>query len=40
MFRELQSDLADLVAAGDLTDLQANEWANAKAEQWFGGDNV
>ena len=36
--RELQSDLADMVEAGDLTDDQANAWANDKAEQWFGGD--
>jgi len=36
--RELQSDLADLVASGDMTEEQANEWANDKADQWFGGD--
>jgi hypothetical protein len=34
MMRELQSDLADLVASGDMTAEQANEWANAKADQW------
>jgi hypothetical protein len=34
MLRELASDLADLVASGDLTDLQANEWYNDKADQW------
>ena len=34
MLRELASDLADLVEAGDLTSEQANEWYNAKADQW------
>jgi hypothetical protein len=34
MMRELQSNLADLVASGDMTAEQANEWANAKADQW------
>lgn len=37
MMRELQSDLADLVESGDMTAEEANEWANAKAEQWKGG---
>jgi hypothetical protein len=37
MYRELQSDLAAMVEAGDLTAGQANEWANDKADQWFGG---
>jgi hypothetical protein len=37
MMTELQSDLADLVASGDLTPEQANEWANAKADQWAQG---
>jgi polyhydroxyalkanoate synthesis regulator phasin len=37
MMRELQSDLADLVASGDLTPEQANEWANMKADQWAQG---
>jgi len=37
MMRELQSHLADLVASGDLTEGQANEWANAKADQWANG---
>jgi len=32
--RELASDLANLVESGDLTDQQANEWYNAKADQW------
>jgi hypothetical protein len=36
MIRELQSDLADLVASGDLTPEQANQWANDKADQWQG----
>jgi len=34
MLRELASDLADLVRTGDMTDQQANEWYNAKADQW------
>jgi len=34
MLRELASGLADLVEAGDLTAEQANEWYNAKADQW------
>jgi hypothetical protein len=37
MLRELQSDMADLVASGDLSPEQANEWVNAKADQWAGG---
>ncbi len=37
MLRELQSDMADLVASGDLTAEQANEWVNAKADQWARG---
>lgn len=36
MLRELASDLADLVASGDMTDEQANEWLAAKADQWSG----
>ena len=38
LLRELQSDLADMVEAGEMSALQANEWANRKADQWFGGD--
>ncbi len=34
MLRELQSDLADLVASGDLTPEQANEWVNSTADRW------
>lgn len=34
MILELASDLADLVTSGDLTDMQANEWASTKADQW------
>lgn len=34
MLRELASDLADLVSSGDMTDIQANEWMNDKADQW------
>jgi hypothetical protein len=37
MMKELQSNLAALVESGDLTEEQANDWANAKAEQWKGG---
>lgn len=37
MLRELASDLADLVASGDLTEEQANEWSAAKADQWIEG---
>ena len=37
MLRELQSDVADLVASGDLTEAEANEWVNRKADQWAGG---
>lgn len=36
MLRELASDLADLVANGDMTDMEANEWHAAKADQWAG----
>ncbi len=34
MLRELASNLADLVASGDMTEAQANEWYNDKADQW------
>lgn len=34
MLRELSSDLADMVRTGDMTAEQANEWYNAKADQW------
>ena len=37
MMRELQSDLADLVESGDMTETEANEWATAKADQWANG---
>lgn len=37
MMKELQSNLADMVEAGDLTAEEANEWANSKAEQWKDG---
>ena len=37
MLRELHSDLADMVEAGDLTEEQANEWAAMKADQWLAG---
>lgn len=34
MLRELASDLADMVASGDMTDIEANEWYNTKADRW------
>jgi polyhydroxyalkanoate synthesis regulator phasin len=34
MLRELQSDMADLVAAGEMTAEQANEWVNSAADRW------
>lgn len=37
LLRELQSDMADLVASGDLTEAEANEWVNRKADHWAGG---
>lgn len=37
MLRELQSDLADLVASGDMTDEEANVWFNRKADAWMAG---
>lgn len=37
MLRELAWDLRCLVETGDMTDLEANEWYNAKADQWARG---
>ena len=37
MIRELQSNMADLVEAGEMTAEQANEWVNHKADQWSKG---
>jgi hypothetical protein len=37
MIRELQSDMADLVASGDMKADEANEWVNHKADQWMVG---
>ena len=37
MLRELMSDLANMVEAGEITDMQANEWYNMKADQWSNG---
>jgi polyhydroxyalkanoate synthesis regulator phasin len=34
MLRELASDLSDLVASGDMTAEQANDWLASKADQW------
>lgn len=39
LLRELARELTDLVVAGELTEEQANEWLNEKADQWFGGDD-
>lgn len=38
LLRELASDLARMVEAGDLTETAANEWMAAKQDQWLGGD--
>ena len=38
LLRELASDLADQVEAGEITDIEANEWLVRKQDQWFGGD--
>lgn len=38
MMKLLQSDMADLVEAGEMTAEQANEWVNAKADQWAKGE--
>ena len=37
MLRDLMSDLSELVRSGDITDMQANEWYNKKADQWVNG---
>lgn len=37
MLRELSSNLADAVASGDMTETEANEWFNMKADQWAQG---
>ena len=37
MLRELMSELTNMVEAGELTDIQANEWYNMKADQWANG---
>ena len=37
MLRELMSNLVLMVEAGDITDEQANEWYNMKADQWTQG---
>jgi hypothetical protein len=37
LLRELHSDLADLVEAGEITDAEANAWLAAKADQWANG---
>ena len=37
MLRDLMAHLCDMVAAGEITDMQANEWYNMKADQWANG---
>ena len=37
MLRELMSDLHLAVEAGEMTDAEANEWYNYKADQWANG---
>ena len=37
MMRELQSELCEAVRRGEMTDNEANEWANMKADQWAQG---
>lgn len=37
MLRELASDLAEQVRTGAITDMQANDWYNMKADQWVNG---
>ncbi len=37
MLRDLTSTLAAQVEAGDITDMQANEWHAMKADQWANG---
>lgn len=37
MLRELMSDLSAAVERGEITDQQANDWYNMKADQWNQG---
>ena len=37
VMRELQIDLSHMVQAGDISEQEANEWANMKSEQWKDG---
>lgn len=37
MLRELASNLADLVEAGEMTETAANEWHARKADDWRNG---
>ena len=37
MIRELLSNLADMVEAGEMSATEANEWVNYKTEQWAKG---
>ena len=37
MLRELMSQLSMMVEAGEMTDEEANDWYNMKADQWAEG---
>lgn len=37
MLRELAGTLAQMVEDGDITDMEANDWYNMKADQWAHG---
>lgn len=37
MLRELMSELVNMVESGEITETQANEWYNMKADQWANG---
>lgn len=37
LLRELASSLCDLVEQGEMTDMEAMDWYNSKADQWSEG---
>ena len=37
MLRELWFQLRPLLSSGQMTDMEANEWVNMKADQWANG---
>jgi len=37
MLSELMSQLSMMVEAGEMTDEEANDWYNMKADQWAEG---